>query len=179
MRRKEIMCTPRYDLSCCFLYLFLGIEHKDTQSAIIAFTSSVLGDLQIRLDRTFSWVELFSVFYRSESESFSDNMENSCSLLGNNHSPHSRLIRNHQSSSLLWAKVSSGSDKARGRKCVRCMRLKQIDPSFKIQGQIYVGINKWRERESCMLWAEKKESDKLNTFIRQVEEMIKITTKEQ
>lgn len=69
------------------------MEYKGIQSAIIVvFTSSVLGYLQIGLERTLQFNETLSVFIRSESESFSHKRENSSLLLGNNHSP--PLIRN-------------------------------------------------------------------------------------
>lgn len=68
------------------------MEYKGIQSAIIVvFTSSVLGYLQIGLERTLQFNEDF-VFIRSESESFFHKRENSSLLLGNNHSP--PLIRN-------------------------------------------------------------------------------------
>lgn len=105
--KKRDMCCPRHKFSFCFLCLFLNIEYREIQNArYCCFCFFSIGISVNWVGQSISVWWRFSVFIRSESESFTDKMENSCSLLGNNHSPQSSLIRNLKTSNLFWAKVS-------------------------------------------------------------------------
>lgn len=101
--KKRDMCSPRCDLFS--LPGFSAIEYTEIQNVIIiVLLHHYQGICKLSWTEHFSLMEIFSVFLKSESESFSDKMENSCSLLRTNHSPQPSLIRNQKRSVLFEQK---------------------------------------------------------------------------